>query len=180
MRYFLLIAAAFAVPLAAAPQENIPLTAEGWGPLRIGMTQAEVVAALGSDSDPAVGAPEPESCDQWRPTRAPAGILVMIEEGRLTSISLFGESAIRTDAGIGLGATAGEVRAIHGPEIRATPHHYEGDGAEYLTIWTRSAPAGAWSDDPDARGIMYETNEQGVVKHIAAGGSSIQYIEGCA
>ncbi|WP_296820173.1 hypothetical protein [Brevundimonas sp.] len=33
------------------------LTPEGWGPLRIGMTLAEVEAAMGPDSDPdAVGA----------------------------------------------------------------------------------------------------------------------------
>ncbi|WP_158332143.1 hypothetical protein [Brevundimonas abyssalis] len=36
------------------------------------MTRAEVVAALGEDANPdAVGGPDPESCDQFRPERRP-------------------------------------------------------------------------------------------------------------
>lgn len=64
------------VPKAASPRP-VPaaepvLTAEGFGPLRIGMTRAQVVEAMGEDSDPeAVGGPDPESCDEFRPARAP-------------------------------------------------------------------------------------------------------------
>ena len=65
-------------PAAQAPDANA-LTAAGYGPLRIGMTRAEVVTALGDDSDPnAVGGAEPEVCDQWRPARAPEGVLVRL------------------------------------------------------------------------------------------------------
>ncbi|WP_262423623.1 hypothetical protein [Brevundimonas denitrificans] len=50
---------------AQTPDPNA-LSAQGWGPLRIGMTRAEVVAALGEDANPdAVGGPDPESCDQF-------------------------------------------------------------------------------------------------------------------
>jgi hypothetical protein len=53
------------------------------------MTLAEVTAAAGPDSDPdSVGGAEPESCDQFRPANAPEGVLVMIEQGKLTRISL--------------------------------------------------------------------------------------------
>ena len=73
-------------PVSAADK----LTAQGYGPLRIGMTRAEVEAALGPDSDPeAVGGPDPESCDQFRPERAPEGVLVMVEDGVLARISVF-------------------------------------------------------------------------------------------
>jgi hypothetical protein len=55
------------------------ITPDGWGPLRIGMSGAEVVAAAGEDANPdAVGGPDPERCDEFRPARAPAGILVMV------------------------------------------------------------------------------------------------------
>ncbi|MDQ3483196.1 MAG: hypothetical protein M3448_07320, partial [Pseudomonadota bacterium] len=107
-------------PVDASPTPRVPqnanglapLTAEGWGPLKIGMTLAEVTAALGPDSDPeAVGGLDPESCDQFRPARAPEGMLVMVEDGRLTSISLIRQAKVKTDRGLGLGIPAAEVRA---------------------------------------------------------------------
>jgi outer membrane protein assembly factor BamE (lipoprotein component of BamABCDE complex) len=50
------------VPVPApGPAANV-LTSQGFGPLRIGMTRAEVETALGADSNPgAVGGPEPEA-----------------------------------------------------------------------------------------------------------------------
>ena len=72
--------AAPAEPAApATPVDANAVTAQGWGPLRIGMTRAEVEAALGADANPnAVGGPDPESCDVFRPTRAPEGLMVMV------------------------------------------------------------------------------------------------------
>ncbi|HYW15473.1 MAG TPA: hypothetical protein VE891_04875 [Allosphingosinicella sp.] len=166
-------------PEAAAPPV---LTAEGFGPLRIGMSRAEVVKALGEDSDPqAVGGPDPESCDMFRPKRAPQGMLVMIEAGRLTSVSLIGDSKVRTDRGLGLGASAAQVKAAYGKALRAGPHKYEEAPAEYLTIWTKDGPSGeAHETAPAARGISYEVGAKGRVQGIHAGGPSIQYVEGCA
>lgn len=158
------------------------LTAEGFGPLRIGMSRAEVVKALGEDSDPeAVGGPDPESCDMFRPERAPEGMLVMIEEGRLTSLSLIEGSKVRTDRGLGLGASAAEVKAAYGAALRAGPHKYEEAPAEYLTIWAKDGPRGEdYQTKPTARGIRYEIGSKGQVQGIHAGGPSIQYVEGCA
>ncbi len=175
-------------PVAATPEAPRPatgetprLTADGWGPIRIGMTQAEVEAALGPDNDPeAIGGPDPEYCDQWQPTRAPDDMLVMIEDGRLTSIWLIDNNQIRTDRDIGLGATEATVRQTYGSALRTLPHQYLGPAAKYLTIWTRGAPTGEYSEDPNARGIRYETNDEGVVTTIGAGGLSIQHVEGCA
>src|SRR5690606_9883692 len=65
------------------------ITPDGWGPLRIGMTRAEVVAAAGEDANPnAVGGPIPEECDEFRPREAPDGVLLMLEQGVLTRISI--------------------------------------------------------------------------------------------
>lgn len=174
---------------ASAPKAEAPrpaaaavLTAEGFGPLRIGMSRAEVVKALGEDSDPeAVGGPDPESCDQFRPERAPQGMLVMIEEGRLTSLSLIDGSGVRTDRGLGLGASAAEVRAAYGKGLQAGPHKYEEAPAEYLTAWAKDGPRGEeYQTAPTARGIRYEVGAKGKVQAIHAGGPSIQYVEGCA
>ena len=167
---------------AAAAPAPLVLTAEGFGPLRIGMSRAEVVEALGEDSEPdSVGGPEPERCDEFRPARAPEGLLVMIEDERLTSIALVDEAKVLTDRGLGLGATAASVRSAYGQALRAGPHKYEGAPAEYLTAWTMNAPKGdEYSNDPAARGIRYEIGGKGRVQAIHAGGPSLQYVEGCA
>jgi hypothetical protein len=156
------------------------LTAEGYGPLRIGMTLAEVEAAMGADSDPAAdGGPEPESCDQFRPARAPEGLLAMIEDGRLTRISLHDGSKVATDKGLRIGATRAEVKAAHGPELRSEPHEYESPEGEYLTIWTREDRGPHGLAGPEARGIRYEVGATGRVDIIHGGGPSIQLVEGC-
>jgi hypothetical protein len=172
-------------PAKAAPAAAEPvLTAEGFGPLRIGMTRAEVVKALGEDDDPeAVGGPDPASCDEFRPARAPEGMLVMIEEGRLTRISLIDGSKVKTDRGLGLGATAAAVRAAYGPALQAERHKYEEAPAEYLSVWAKDPPKDEKSPAPArarARGIVYEVGSKGVVQSISAGGPSILYVEGCA
>jgi hypothetical protein len=174
--------AAVAPPARAAPAAEAALTAEGFGPLRIGMTRAQVVAALGEDSDPeAVGGPDPASCDEWRPARAPEGLLVMIEEGRLTRISLIDGSKVKTERGLGLGAAAAAVRSAYGSALRAGPHKYEEPPAEYLTVWAKDAPRDDKSEIPaTARGIVYEVGGKGAVHAIMAGGPSILYVEGCA
>ena len=150
------------------------LTADGWGALRIGMTRAEVVAAAGEDANPeAVGGPDPESCDEFRPRRAPPGMRVMIEGGRLTRISVARDAAVRTDAGLGVGDPAAAVRAAYGARATSTPHKYVDAPAEYITVWQTEA------SDSTARGIVYEVGEDGRVAQVHAGSSSIQYVEGC-
>lgn len=166
----------------AAPAPEPVLTAEGFGPLRIGMTRAEVVKALGDDDDPeAVGGPDPASCDEFRPARAPRDMLVMIEEGRLTRISLIDGSRVKTDRGLGLGATAAAVRAAYAAALQAEPHKYEEAPAEYLSAWAKDPPKDEKSPAPaTARGIVFEVGAKGVVQAIGGGGPSILYVEGCA
>jgi hypothetical protein len=175
--------------LSAAPVEPVApstpvdanaVTAEGWGPLRIGMTRAEVEAALGPDANPnAVGGPDPESCDVFRPSRAPEGLMVMVEQGVLTSIWLSDGSSLRTDRGFGVGDEAAAIKAAYGPAAKVEPHKYAAAPAEYITSWS----VGGGPDfvqTPSARGIAYHIGSDGRAEHVAAGGPSIQYVEGCA
>jgi hypothetical protein len=167
---------------AQSPTAAPALTAERFGPLRIGMTRAEVVAALGEDANPdAVGGPDPASCDEFFPARAPEGMLVMIESGRLTRIALSRDSRVATDRGLTLGATPAAVRAAYGSALRASPHKYEPAPAQYLTAWAKDPPKDEASQAPaTARGIVYEVGAKGTVQAIIAGGPSILYVEGCA
>ena len=150
------------------------LTPEGWGPLRIGMSLEQVIAAAGEDANPrAVGGPDPESCDEFRPARAPAGLLVMIEDGYLTRISLGAGSAITTDRGFGIDARASEVASAYGTKALMSPHKYVDAPAVYITAWSVAPP------HPGPRGVVYEVDAQGDVMRIHAGGASIAYVEGC-
>lgn len=159
-------------PVSAAAK----LTAQGFGPLRIGMTRAEVEAALGADSNPnAVGGPDPEACDLFHPARAPEGLLVMLENGRLTSVWLRNNTAIETDRALNVGDSAAEVKRVYGSAATVTPHKYQDAPAEYVTVWSS-----ADHTSPAARGVKYEIGGDGKVTGIAGGGPSIEYVEGCA
>lgn len=166
-------AASAARPGAEDPGADV-LTPDGWGPLRIGMTRAEVVAAAGEDANPdAVGGPEPERCDEFRPSRAPAGILVMVEEGVLTRISLSRNPDITTPEGLGVGDRGSSVLQAYGPRARVEPHKYWPGPARYITVW-REPAAGT-----ERRGLRFEVDADDRVVHIRGGSGSIEYVEGC-
>jgi hypothetical protein len=157
----------------AVPQPNPQLlTPDGWGPLRIGMSRAEVVAAAGEDATPdAVGGPDPSRCDEFRPSSAPPGVLVMVEENVLTRISLSRTTDIRTPEGFSIGDDASAVLTHYGSRARVEPHQYWAVPAKYITVRSTTSP--------DGRGIRYEVDSGGKVVHIRAGGPSIEYTEGC-
>lgn len=165
-------------PAPPAPAADV-LTAQGFGPLRIGMTRAEVETALGADSNPgAVGGPDPASCDIFHPVRAPQGMMVMVEDGVLTSIWLDDGSTLKTDRGFGVGDQASAIKAAYGPTATVTPHKYAAAPAEYVTTWSVGGAPG-YVQNPAARGIAYHIGTDGRAEHVAAGGPSIQYVEGC-
>ena len=150
------------------------LTADGWGPLRIGMTRAEVVAAAGEDANPgAVGGPDPETCDEFRPREAPEGVLVMIRDGVLTRVSVSRNPEIRTPEGLGVGDPGSSVLAEYGARARVEPHPYWAPPGKYVTVW-RQTPPGS-----ERRGIRYEIGSDDKVVHVRAGGPSIEAAEGC-
>ena len=171
-----------ASPAAQAPADRKTITADGWGPLRIGMTRTEIETALGPDANPdAVGGPEPEQCEQFRPERAPEGMLLLLEDQKLARISLSDNRDLKTPQGFGIGDSAARIKQALGGRIEAEPHKYADAPAEYLTMWEGPAPQGdrGYVDDANARGIRYEIDSHGKVGMIHAGDDSIQYVEGC-
>jgi hypothetical protein len=165
--------------LVKAAQDAQILSPKGWGPIRIGMTKAQVTAALGPDANPhAVGGPEPDLCDEYRPERAPDGMRVMIEGGRLARITLSRGAALRTTHGVSIGDAAEEVLAAGGTAAIVEPHKNAPASARSIIIWDGPRRAG-YVDNPDTRGFRFETGEDGRVTQIHAGGPSIQYVEGC-
>jgi hypothetical protein len=106
-------------------------------------------------------------------------MLVMIENGRLTRISLSGGATVRTDRGLGIGSTGAQVRAAYGRAIVTEPHKYQPRPAERITYWV-GGPRRGYSSNPALRGIVYSIKGSGRVEQIHAGGPSIQYVEGCS
>jgi len=167
-------------PAPAAADANA-ITGQGWGALKIGMTLDEVTAAAGLDSNPdAIGGADPASCDQFRPANAPEGVLVMIESGKLTRVSLVEMSDIKTDKGLGIGDTADAVKAAYGASAAVTPHKYAPAPAEDIIVWEGGPRSEPYVQDEAARGVRYEIDATGKVGAIHAGDPSIQLVEGCS
>ncbi|MEN5168763.1 hypothetical protein ABE444_04280 [Brevundimonas pondensis] len=170
-------AAPAAAPDAAAAEV---LTAQGYGPLRIGLTQAEVDAAVGPPPVNVAEA-EPSECRQYHPPRAPEGLLVMTEKGVLTRLTAIKGSTVKTADGVGIGYDGEQLKTNYGAAARFSPHKYVEAPAGYLTTWPGAGHLlGTYVADPAARGLVFEIGQDGKVASIHAGGPSIQYVEGCS
>jgi len=172
-------AASTEAPAAAASSDA--LTPTGWGALKIGMTKDEVIAAVGENSVPGgVGGPDEDACTEFHPARAPEGLFVMIEEGKLSRITIIEPSKLKTADGFGLGDDPAAIKTFYGARATTTPHKYQDKPAEYVTVWDGALRTDPYVQDPTARGLVYEIDGTGKVGAIHAGGPSIQYVEGCA
>ena len=166
----LLLSLALAAPAAAPAQPpGWRLTPDGYGPVRIGMTRAQVSSALSIRLE-GEAIEDEEACIEMGAAQGYEGLYFMFEGGRLTRLSVGAPNRATTPRGIGIGATAAQVRRAYGPALRAETHTYHGRPAEYLTFWTRR----------DRAGVRFETGPDRRVETIHVGSGSIQYIEGCA
>ncbi len=158
----------------------VVLTPLGYGPLKIGMTQAEMDAAFGPPPANAAEA-APSECRYYHPPRAPEGLLVMVENGVLTRLTATKDSTVKTEDGVGVGDDGEQVKTRYGVTATVTPHKYQGAPSAYVTIWPgKPHLQGAYVTDPTARGLVYEIGDDGKVAFIHAGGPSIQNVEGCS
>jgi hypothetical protein len=162
-----------ALLIAAMPVSSgaAVLTPDGFGPLKIGMTRAQVVAALGQDRHPDVIGSPTKGCDEFQPRRAPPGLLVMIENDRVTRISIARNMVLRTSDGIGVGFRKTALLARLGRSAQVSNHAYDKAPAAYIDHW-RGKPGAS-------RGIRYEIGRNSQVTAIYAGTPSIRYVEGC-
>ena len=172
-------------PAAEAPATPAPaavdvLTADGWGPLKIGMTKTQVIAAVGDTRTPDAAAIPDSECTEFKPLRAPDDFWVMLENDKLTRITIGELSSLKTDKGFGLGDTPDAIKAAYGVDAKTTPHKYQDKPAEYITVWTGGPRTEPYVEDDAARGIVYEIDGTGKVGAVHVGGPSIQYVEGCA
>ena len=144
----------------------VQLTPDGLGPLRIGMPERELVRRfhfVAPKDDPT----DASSCTQLESDQWP-GVSVMTEKHRVTRISLFRDSKVADERGLRVGMSEADVRHAYHGVLKNEPHAYDNPPAGYFTYRR-----------PDGRGIRYELNAHRRVTAIYAGGSAIEYIEGC-
>ena len=168
-----LIAASICLLLTAAapaPSYDWKLTPAGWGPVRIGMNRDQVSKALKTRLEGDAFDNEGSCMELFPESDELRGSYFMFLDGKLSRISVTDPSKIVTPRGIGVGATEADVRKAYDTGLQAEEHHYVGAPAEYLTYWLK----------PKASGVRFETDAQGKVSIIHAGGDSIELIEGCA
>lgn len=155
----------------AQGQDAIALTPYGYGAAQVGMTPAEASQTLGVELAVEEGERENSECYHLHALSGPTSLSFMVVKGRIARFSIYqGPSPIRTERGIGIGDSIAQVRRSYGVALQEQEHEYLGGAARYLTWW----------DERAKRGIRFETDHDGRVETIHAGGEAIQLIEGCS
>lgn len=150
-----------------APLAGATLSAEGLGPLRIGMSIEEVNALLGAELESVAAE---ESCGEWSVVQSQgAAIALMTHNGRVTRITTYGDLGLRTPEGITIGSPVAAVNAAYPNAQRVAAEYYD-EPAHDLYAWTDTE---AWI------GLHFRIDEQERVAEMDAGGE-LKNIEGCA
>jgi hypothetical protein len=176
----LAFAAALVAGAAVASHGQSPsaLTVEGLGPVKIGMTLAEVERALGTKlSMYYLDDTDPNACGTGnRADGKNADVYYLLEDGKLARIEIVTLDtgtptvpAIRTAKGIGLGSTEAQVKAAY-PGVKVEPHPYLEDAGHYMVVKSADGKTG----------IIFETDTKTVIEFRAGAYPQVGYIEGCA
>jgi hypothetical protein len=156
--------AAIASSAAAAP----PLTANGWGKLRIGMRERDAVRLFHMRVPRGPG-PDSFECRQDE-IPSQEGLSVMAQRGIITRIAIAAPSQLLTDRRLGLSSTEAEVKRAYGKGLKVDTTPYEAEPAHQMIFWSVRGK----------RGVRYDTNVAGSVEAIYVGDSAIELIEGCS
>jgi hypothetical protein len=132
------------------------------------MTAAEARAALPSFRMPP-GA-ETTGCDYASADGVPAGVTIMVEDGRVGRIEVI-KGDVATSTGARIGDSESTVKKLYPQQVNITPHKYT-DG-HYLTVVPKSPADSAFR-------IIFETDGVRVLRYRAGILPQVEYVEGCA
>lgn len=144
------------------------LRADGIGPVRTGMTVAEANAALagGLDRTSGLGA-----CGYVRPQGGPAGVRLMVENGRIVRAEVGDGARVVTALGARPGEPESRVLEMY-PGARVRPRKYVAAGHDVIVV--PGAPA-----DTTHR-IVFETDGAQVTSMRGGEYPAVEYVEGCS
>lgn len=141
-------------------------TAAGLGPVRAGMTAAEVRTAVGG----ALAAPDPTAgCAHVALPGAPGRALVMLVDGRVARVEVK-DSAVATDRGARVGDSEARIDSLYGGRVRVEPHKYT-DG-HYLVVVPDAAADSAYR-------LIFETDGRRVLEYRTGLLPAVAWVEGC-
>jgi len=168
-----ILCAAWAFASGALGASPPPLTLDGLGPLKFGMTPGQVAKIVGplnisyDASGPGCGEGGPKR--PWIP-----GVGFMFVHGRLARISVFEDTGTlpKSEAGVGVGSTVAEVKRAYGKRLRIEirPYFTEEDGEHDLVV----------NDAKRRRKLIFETFKGRIETFRAGVTGPVDYIEGCA
>ncbi len=163
------------------PLEKEPISLDGLGPVRLGMTVQEAANAAQVSF---VVAPrtESEACQYYFPeiydpdkaarVGSIDGIGLMVVNDQVIRIDIWPGSSVKTLSGLGIGSTVEEVEAVYEGQIDVTPHPYA-EGS-YLTLTPDAAGSSLYS-------LVFETDKQGQVTQFRTGQfPAVTWAEGCS
>jgi len=137
---------------------------DGVGPVKIGMTLAQLSAALHQEL--AADERDEQGCFYIN-ARGHDNVSFMIIDGHVVRVDV-GAAGVKTSAGIQVGDSEAQVHKVYGGRVRVDAHTYV-DAGHYLTV--RSA-SGRY-------GVRFETDKGKITMFYSGNYDAIQYVEGC-
>jgi hypothetical protein len=139
------------------------------GPLKFGMGVTEAFKAIGASDalTPEILSAVKAHCEEI-PVPGQTDTVMMFENAKLSRVTFYGDSPLRTTLGIGIGASESEVMGKY-PKAETAPNDTSVPPARDLIFWNKL----------NVSGIRFETNTSRAVEVIHIGGQSITYVGGC-
>lgn len=152
--------------------EESTVTADGVGPVRLGMTVEEAERAASVDLVEQEGYDEfvaEHDCAYVFPEgELRESLAFMVSSGRIVRIDIL-DGELRTTEDVGIGSTEAEVRASY-EGVETTPHPYLDPPGHYLTVR---------HEGDDDRRFVFETDGATVLQYRTGLVPHVEYIEGC-
>jgi hypothetical protein len=137
---------------------------DGVGPVKMGMTLAQLSAALHQEL--AADERSEQGCF-YVDAHGHDAVDFMIIDGHIVRVDV-GAPGTKTSVGIQVGDSEARARSFYGAKMKVTPHTYI-DNGHYLTV----------RSDDGRYGVRFETENGKVVGFYAGTYDAIQYVEGC-
>ncbi len=159
--------------LPPPPREGGMARLDGYGPLRVGMTAAEVADAWDGEVPlDGAGVPADSACYYLFPGEdaANAPVAFMIENGNFVRYDARGK-ALEAPGGGHIGSSGEDIRQRHAGKIESRPHKYV-EGGAYLRVTDVSGQSGVLVFEVDA-------GDQVTGWHVGQA-PQVDYVEGCS
>jgi hypothetical protein len=165
---FVPVAAAFGMEGRVRLVPSMKLSFVGLGPVRIGMTEAQVRGVVAGEMESTRDVSE-EDC--YYLILKGRGLGFMILHSRLARIDVM-SGEWRTQSGAHIGSTEDEIRKLYGAAVQEVQHHYDPQG-KYMSV---SPQEGAYKGFE----VLFETDGKVVTNFRAGTVEAVPLVEGCS